>query len=375
MKQYSVSVIGNRAYPHSFVGTSGIEVYCESILKFFPKRSKITVYVKSVYQALNTDKAGQDNIRIKQIQTFKSKVFESIIYGFLASILTMFDGSTVVWYHGVGQALFSFLPRFCGKKIVLTVHGEDWKRKKWSRIQKLLFKSLASFVFFIPPHKIFVVSKNLQKTILLEFGAFSTVAYPGIFFFDTKNKVKMTDPPSILKKINLRKDAYILYIGRIVPEKRLELLIISFQKLVKKYPQYNLVIAGGHGNTQEYNNTLIQSIKTKKIIFSGYIFGKDKIDLISNSKVLVLPSEIEGNPISVLEALSLNKQVLIANQCLDDSFKGLQGIHTFSDQDSFYLNLEKVMKNDSIRVTLPEFINKSYSWKKSALLYLRAIIR
>ena len=373
MQLQKVSIIGNRAYPHNFIGTSGIEVYTENIVTFFPKSVKVLMYVKSSYQSTFASQTQEQNIQIKPITTIKSKVFESVMYSFFSSVLAAFDQSSVVWYHGVGQAMFAFFPRILGKKVILTVHGEDWKRSKWSKIEQLLFTLLAQWVFMIPPHKTFVVARQLQKKILLDFSILSTVAYPGI----TKNTPKKYTAAigSIEKKLGITQDQYLLYLGRIVPEKRLELLIDTFIKLSESYPKFKLVIAGGHGNLPEYETSITKRIENSSIIMPGYIFGYDKAKLLQHAKALIVPSEIEGNSVSVMEALSLGKQVLIAQNCLENSFYGVSGIFTFRNGTDFHSQMEKILKTKTQTVVLPKSIYQNYSWERTANSYLKEILR
>lgn len=367
MKNKKISIIGTRAYPHNFVGTSGIEVYNEHVLSFFPETISTLIYVKSSYQKIILNKQTNENIQVIPLITVRSKVFESFFYSLFASFLTVFDGSSVVWYHGVGQALFSFLPRLFGKKIIITVHGEDWKRNKWTKVEQFLFGLIAHFVFLLPPNKTFVVGNSLQKKILLDFSVLACVANPGI---DKNNEIRNT---KLKNQFKVKRNQYLLYLGRIVPEKRLELLINSFLDLSKYHPKIKLVIAGGHGNTPGYETKIKEMIKGKPIIMTGYVFGNDKASLLMNTRALVMPSEIEGNSVSVAEALSMKKQVLISRNCLEKSFHELPGIFLFETEKEFKIELENVMKIEPEKVYLPQEIFNSYSWENTAKLYLREV--
>lgn len=374
--KHRIAIIGNRAYPHDFVGTSGIELYTEKILEHFSSKVLCTIYVKKQYQERVNKIKNKKSLTVVSVPTIRSKVFESVFYSFFASIRSVFDGSTVVWYHGVGQAIFSFIPKVLGKKTIITVHSEDWKRKKWSFLEGLLFTLLTYFVFSISKKNIFVVSRKLQKSLLDQFGVSAQITYPG-FMENKTGKVRNSQKKnSILKNFNLEKNKFFLYLGRFVPEKKVELLIESFIKLNHRYPEYKLVLAGGANQSNEYVKK-INSLcsQNQSCVLTDYVFGKDKEDLLSNMKALILPSELEGNSISVMEAISKNKPILIRESCLDSSsFRVNEGLYTFQSDLDFQPVLESLYKKKKVSVKVLKETAELYSWKRSAEKYLQEVL-
>lgn len=371
MQNKTVSIIGNRGFPHFFVGTSGVEVFTEEIISYFPKNMKLNMYVKSIYQNHFTKK-NIENISIKIIPTVRSKVLESVLYSLLSSVCAAFDSSNIVWYHGIGQAMFAFIPKFFGKEIFITIHGADWKRKKWSFLEKIIFQLVVHFVFVVENINIFVVSHKLQQNLLKDFHVYSKCTFPGIK--DSKLR-QITGAKSSCKrdKINIKiTGKYILFIGRLVPEKKVEVLIEAFKILQKKHKKIKLVIAGGHGNTKKYENYLIKK-KNSSTYFTGYIFGDLKSYFLKNAAVLVLPSEIEGNPVSVMEALNKGTKVVMNEDCLEEDLKNIQGVYSFTDFESLVSKIEKSIFDEK-PVFLSDKLLRKYSWKKSAYIYLKAMI-
>ena len=68
----------------------------------------------------------------------------------------------IVHYHCLGPALFSFLPRWFGKKTVVTVQGLDWQRRKWGRIASAILR-LGERAAIKLPDQTMVVSRTLQE--------------------------------------------------------------------------------------------------------------------------------------------------------------------------------------------------------------------
>lgn len=113
------------------------------------------------------------------------------------------------------------------------------------------------------------------------------------------------------KKFGLKKDDYILFLGRLVPEKGITYLIESFKnvKTDKK-----LVIAGGSSDTDEFANQLKEMAKDDdRIIFTGFVQGQLLDELYSNAYIYSLPSDLEGMPLSLLEAMSYGNCCLVSD--------------------------------------------------------------
>lgn len=115
----------------------------------------------------------------------------------------------------------------------------------------------------------------------------------------------------ITMKFNLVKDDYILYVGRLVPEKGLEYLIKAF-KMIKTSKK--LVIAGGASDTNEFEQRLrYLSDTNENIIFTGFVQGEILEELYSNAYIYVLPSDLEGMPLSLLEAMSYGNCCMVSD--------------------------------------------------------------
>jgi|GEM_PF-1200397 len=358
-----VAIIGLRAYPASFSGTSGVEVYCEQILKrkVFLRQDNFEIFTRDKYQ-----KEGEvvaSNIKVTPLLTISSKVFETIFYSFFASCLSALSASEVIWYHGVGPALFAFIPRIFGKKILLTVHSADWQRRKWSAVEKKLF-FWSTFLIFKTPHKLATVSQKLVEQLHVSYQVLATYAPPGMFNFSPKNPLK-----------NDFSERYILYLGRVVPEKRVDWLLKAFTHLEKEKKFSGLlVIAGGHGNSPQYELMLKKKYPHHSIKWIGYVFGRKKEKLIRDADSFILPSELEGNSISLLEAISMRKKCLVADSVIENEMKMLSFIYTFPTDSylAFVQNLKKIVQVESTvkgREIELEKMRRLYSWEKTANIY------
>ncbi len=295
----SYSIIGPRGIPKEFMGTSGLEAYIESKLPKLVKSGKTTCYVRSYVQT--TGGTVFSGANIIPIFTIRTKHLDTIFYSLVASIYASLSSRKIVWYHGAGPAIFAWIPRLCGKQVYTTIHAIDWKRDKWNPAAKifLLFCEKAS-VFF--SHRIYVVSINLKKYFLDRY-AVHTILDKYI-----APKSQFVPPAEIVTRYGLRKNMYILYMGRFVPEKRIEWLIKA--GLGIKIP---IVLAGGESYSATYTKKILRMSEMGNIIVTNYVFGSIKQELISNCRLLVLPSRTEGYPISIADAVALQKDCIVGD--------------------------------------------------------------
>jgi glycosyltransferase involved in cell wall biosynthesis len=113
---------------------------------------------------------------------------------------------------------------------------------------------------------------------------------------------------------------YLLFLGRIDSKKGIDLIIKAYEKLVNsssiELPQ--LIITGSIHDKDYFNYCTEIATKNKKlkdkISFRNFVQGEEKIEIINNCKALILPSHQENFGISVAEALSFGKPVLISNK-------------------------------------------------------------
>jgi glycosyltransferase involved in cell wall biosynthesis len=153
-------------------------------------------------------------------------------------------------------------------------------------------------------------------------------------------------------------------LARLVPEKGCHYLIKAFNEI---NTDLKLVIAGGSGHSDKYVQNLKNMSKNNNIIFTGYVSGHLKKELYSNAYVYVLPSEIEGLPLSLLEAMSYKRCALVSD--IRENIEVMNGISlSFANKDYNDLKnkLEYLIKNKELarKYGLAGFklVKETYSW-------------
>lgn len=177
----------------------------------------------------------------------------------------------------------------------MTIHGLDWQRAKWGRFASWFIKTGEKNAVKYAD-EIIVLSKGVQDYFRKEYDR-ETVFIP-----NGANRPEKKDAKIITEKWGLTKDSYILFLGRIVPEKGEHYLIEAFKGIGT---DKKLVIAGGISDTAGYGKELKELAKDdKRVIFTGFVQGRELEELYSNAYVYCLPSDLEGMPLSLIEAMA-----------------------------------------------------------------------
>lgn len=192
-----------------------------------------------------------------------------------------------------------------GKRVVVTIHGIDWQREKWQSGLGSKFihqgeKNAAKYA-----DEVIVLSKGVQDYFNETYGRETHFIPNGV------NRPQIREAKLITDHFGLEKDSYILFLGRLVPEKGIRYLVEAFKnvKTDKK-----LVIAGGSSDTDSFMEELKELAKgDDRILFTGFVQGAMLDELYSNAYIYTLPSDLEGMPLSLLEAMSYGNCCLVSD--------------------------------------------------------------
>ena len=295
-----IAMIGPKRIPSR---EGGIDVVVGRLSQELVKRGQdVTVYVRRK-KGVKPQKS-YEGVRLKEVFTINKKATDALVSSFLATLRGLWGGYDVLHFHALGNTCFLFLTAFSKKKIVVTIHGIDWKRSKFQGIgNKILHFSEKMVVRYAD--EIITLCQNDYDYFRETYGLETTLIPNGFERFPTR------EPRLITEQFGLRKEDYILFLARIVPEKGLHYLIEAYQKA--NIPQ-KLVIAGGSGHSQDYYEQMrALAGDNPNILFTGFVQGELLAELYSNAYLYVLPSDIEGMPMSLLEALGYGRVCLVSD--------------------------------------------------------------
>lgn len=366
-----ISMIGHKRIPSR---EGGVEIVVEELATRMVKLGHdVTCYNRSGKHAMDkkqklyNDKVYKE-VKLKKVFTIDKKGLAAITSSFFGTLKILFSKTEVVHYHAEGTCvMIPIIKCFSKKKVIATIHGLDWKRAKWKGFATKYIK-FGEKMAVKYADEIIVLSKNVQNYFKYKYGRNT------IFIPNGVNRPEIIKPKIITEKYGLKKDDYILFLGRIVPEKGTHYLIEAFKRLktTKK-----LVIAGGASDTNTYYLQLKEEANNN-IIFTGFVQGKELQELYSNAYVYCLPSDLEGMPLSLLEAMSYGNCCVTSN--IEECTEVLQdkGV-TFkkSSIEDLKDNLQKLCDDNNIVENYKEnaqnYILNKYNWddivEKTILVY------
>ena len=291
-----VAFIGGRGVVSKY---SGIESYYEQAGHELARLGhEVTVYCRSYFTPPMDTHNG---MRVRRLPTIRSKHLETVVHTLLSTAHAMTSDYDVIHYHCLGPALFSFLPRLAGKKTVVTVQGLDWQRGKWGRIAARILR-WGEAAAVSSPDATMVVSRTLQQHYREQYKR-DTIYVPNGAALAPKRV------PRKLIEWDLLANNYVLFLGRFSPEKNCHLLINAFENL---HTGMKLVLAGGSSHSDAYAESLRRH-ESDQIRFLPWVSGSDLEELLSNAALFVLPSEIEGLSLALLDAMAAGVCVLTSD--------------------------------------------------------------
>lgn len=306
-KKLRIAMFGHKRWSRE----GGVEIVVKELCTRMARMGyQVTCYNRSGHHVSgaeydSTEKTEYQGIRQKVVPTIEKKGLAAVSSSFFAALYSAFGRYDVVHIHAEGPAFFCWLPKLFGKRVVITVHGLDWAREKWKSGfgSKFIRQGEKNAVKYAD--EIIVLSKGVQKYFLETYGRKTYFIPNGV------NRPEIQEAKLITEKFGLKKDSYILFLGRLVPEKGIRYLVEAFKnvKTDKK-----LVIAGGSSDTDSFMEELKELAKgDNRILFTGFVQGAMLDELYSNAYLYTLPSDLEGMPLSLLEAMSYGNCCLVSD--------------------------------------------------------------
>lgn len=308
-------------------------------------------------------------VQIRTVPTINRRGLAAMTSSTFGAFLSALGKYDVVHFHAEGPCSMLWMPKITGKRCIATIHGLDHQRAKWGAFASryILFGERMAVK---NADEIIVLSRNVQEYFRKTYGRETHYIPNGV------NRPVPRKASRITKKWDLTKDGYLLYVGRLVPEKGLRYLIEAFRQVKT---DKRLVITGGTSDTNDFVHEIRQmAAGDERILFTGFRKGKMLEELYSNAWAYVLPTDLEGMPLTLLEAMSygnccVTSDIPECTEVMED--KGL----TFpkGDVQALAALLQRICDEPQIvedcRRDAADFICAKYNWddvvKKTLALY------
>lgn len=318
--------------------------------------------IENEYVGTVADKTYK-GVKLKKALTLNVRGFAAMIASFTAAISAAFGRYDVVHFHAEGPCAALWIPKFFGKKCVATVHGLDWQREKWgkgfaSKYIKFGEKILAKYA-----DEVIVLSQAAYDYFKETYGRETVIIHNGI------NRPDRKDAEIITEKYGLKKDGYISVVSRLTAEKGIHYLIDAYKNITT---DKKLVIAGDTSDTDDYVSMLKEKADgNPDIIFTGFVSGDTLNEIYSNSYINVLPSDLEGMSLSLLESLAYRNTLLCSDIPENTAVAEDKAIYfKKGDVTDLASKLQSLCDDSALvektREGADEFILGKYSWQDVA---------
>jgi glycosyltransferase involved in cell wall biosynthesis len=297
-----IAVTGLRGLPGVM---GGVETHCEEMLvrvKRLAPEIPITVFARRPYVPKRS--YTHEGVSVVAVASPRSRSFEAIVATFNSVLAARRAGADVVHIHAIGPALLAPLARALGMRVVVTHHGEDYRRAKWGFVARQMLKLGERFACR-SADRVIAVSPSLAERLR---GAYPA-ASERIRFIPNGVPNLPAARGDALDRLGLAPRDFILAVGRLVPEKGLHDLVDAH---ARAGDPRTLVIVGGADHESAYA-TGLRARESERVRFAGLQDRATLRELFENASLFVMPSYHEGLPIAALEAASCATPMLLSD--------------------------------------------------------------
>lgn len=315
-----IAMLGAKAVP----AIGGIAGYVEEVgARLADRGHEVTVYCRPHFLDGDCD----DYRGMQRVLTtgLRGKHLDATSHTLTSVLHALHRDYDILHIHGAAPAMFGSLLHFKPHGyVVTTLHGLDWSGTKWGGAASRAMYAAAR-LGVAAADRVTAVSRWVRDQA-------QTRLHCDAEFIPTGVNFPQLMPPQELQTLGVEPGSYLFCASRLVPEKGVHYLLEAFSELDT---DKRLVIAGNCPYEDPYV-THLQELANDRVIFAGYAKGRLLAELYSNAYLYVQPSEMEGLPLSVLEALSYGRCVVASDIPQNKEALGPCG-HTFASTDPLAL--------------------------------------
>ncbi|MBI3366580.1 DUF1972 domain-containing protein [Candidatus Roizmanbacteria bacterium] len=348
-----IGIIGIRGYGVIY---SGFETFVRYLVEKSNKRKfYYCLFCRNPYQF---SKFPGKNYSLVSVPTVKNKYLETPCYSLFSNIIGLFKKLDVVLYLGLVHAPFIFIQKMFGRKIIINTDGLDWQRKRWNFLGKFYLKTCEQLAVIFAD-VIICDSQTISQYFKKKYSQKNIVYIP------YGSEINIRRSGSLLKKLNLEPKKYIHFVGRLTPENCVEDLIKAFKKIGTSL---KCVIVGDSVYENDYKKCLLQLAGgDKRIVFTGFLSGKDYEELCSNSALYVETKGVGGTHPSLLEAVAFRNPIIAKNVSFHKEVLGEYALY-YANPNQLATKIKRFLNHKTTlikkSILLREKVSQRYSWKK-----------
>ena len=327
-----IAILGTRGIPANY---GGFETFAEHLSTRLAARGHdVTVYCRAHYTSPR--ELEFQGVRLKVLPTIRHKYFDTIVHSFLSALHSVPRRYDAALICNAANAPFASILRLAGTPVALNVDGLEHKRKKWNSIARRYYL-LAERLATILPNETVTDARVIQEYYLARYRVASTMIAYGA-------EVERRPDPSV-RRWRVEPNRYVLYVSRLEPENNAHLVIEAFKRV---RTAHKLLIVGDAPYAHDYIADLkARARRDRRIIFTGFVFGRDYRALQQNAYCYVHATEVGGTHPALLEAMGFGNCVLTLAAPENMEAIGDAGI-AYADENDLAEKLQRVLRDGSL---------------------------
>jgi glycosyltransferase involved in cell wall biosynthesis len=295
--EMKIAVIGAKGIPPK---QGGIEHYCAELYpRIVAKGHTVDLFARSSCTDMPAfESYDYEGVSVVSLPGSGRRGMDAFVTSAIGAMVASRADYDIIHFHALGPALFTCLPKLASSaKIVVTCQGLDWQRAKWGMLSSgtIRLGEQAAVKF---ADELIVVSEDLRTYFKQTYGRDST------YIPNAPAGYGASDPNfGYGRSLGLEPGKYMIFLGRLVPEKCPDLVLKAFQAL--KPPGWKMVFIGGNSDTAALMAELTANAAGDgDVLFTGELRGQRLAEMVRGAGLFVLPSNLEGLPLAMLEAMA-----------------------------------------------------------------------
>ena len=251
---------------------------------------EVSVYCRA--QPVGNRQSEYAGIKLIHLRAGSFNRLETIAHSIAIGLHVAFRGQDidVVHLYNAASAFGGLIVRLAGKPLIMTLDGVEWEREKWGLFARMIWRISTWLAVRVANTS---VCDSQTVKLLFERQNNKSLRYIPYGAKLVKNVSKD------YKDFGLEQFRYFIFVGRLVPEKEVSLLLDAYGSLATDMP---LVIVGDNENDPEYA-AMLRRRAGANVKFLGYRYGQEYESLLANAHAYVTASKLEGTSPSLLAAM------------------------------------------------------------------------
>ena len=355
----SIAILGTRGIPAAH---GGFETFAEQLALYLTDKGwTVTVYCQEAGTGVIYESIWQ-GIRLVHIPVKHNSALGSIVFDWHSILHTRHEKSLKLTL-GYNTAAFNFIYRLKNLASVINMDGLEWKRKKWSTLEKAWLYLNECLGAWFANHLIADhpdIKKHLSR--YANPNKISMIPY-GANELDDCNE-------EFLHTFDLSPNSYALVIARPEPENSIFEIVRSFSR---KKRNYKLVLLGNYVPELNEYHRRIMSVASKEVLFLGSIYDNKIVSSLRYfCRLYVHGHTVGGTNPSLVEAMGARSAILAQDNIFNRWVTNDRACYFKTElqcEKMFTCLLNDKKKLALLKETTHEHFKHNFTWEKILQAY------